>query len=53
VLQGVRTLVGEIDAADGAMCVDMPGNCRAESVVYAEGRLRRDGAVALPEHIPR
>lgn len=53
VLQGVRTLVGEIDAADGAMCVGMPGNCRAESVVYAEGRLSRDGAVVLPEHIPR
>jgi broad specificity phosphatase PhoE len=53
VLQGVRTLAGEIDAADGAMCVDMPGNCRAESVVYAEGRLCREGAVELPEHIPR
>lgn len=53
VLQGVRTLLGEIDAADGAMCVDMPGNCRAESVAYAAGRIRREGAVVLPELIPR
>jgi broad specificity phosphatase PhoE len=53
VLQGVRTLLGEIDAADGAMCVDMPGNCRTESVTYHAGRLAREGAIALPDIIPR
>jgi broad specificity phosphatase PhoE len=50
VLQGVRALLGDIAAAEGAMCVDMPGNCCTESVVYAQGRLTREGAIALPGH---
>jgi broad specificity phosphatase PhoE len=41
VLQGARVLLGESSAADGAMCVDMPGNCETVHGIYADGRFMK------------
>lgn len=41
ILQAVRSLIGEVSDADGAMCIDMPGNCAVIETIWNNGSLTK------------